>query len=202
MRGDKARPNSKKTIAHLEKICKQPYTKDNLKSNIIEFQTFDKHEVTLSMSNKQSDCGHPVKNISFDKLYSSINELVQRGEVVKTVDSGTSLEIFTYRATATFSNPMVRLSRGLVLHPPSRTVVTRPFVRFFEGNLLPLPVDMIALWGKVGGSFHISIINFNKQINVNLILIALVFRIMCPQNRTKSVNWGGEGACSHIRVQP
>ena len=138
IRRDKARPNSDKTVAHLKKICQQPYTKDHLKCNLIQVQIFDKHgdnEATLSKSRKQIDCEHPVGAISFDKLYSSINELVQRGEVEKTVDSGTSLEIFTYRATAAFSNPMVRLSRGLVLHPPSRTVVTKPFVRFFEGKL-------------------------------------------------------------------
>ena len=138
IRRDKARPNSDKTVAHLKKICQQPYTKDDLKCNLIQVQIFDKHgnnEATLSKSSKQIDCEHAVGATAFDKLYSSINELVQRGEVEKTVDSGTSLEIFTYRATAAFSNPMVRLSRGLVLHPPSRTVVTRPFVRFFEGNL-------------------------------------------------------------------
>ena len=138
IRRDKARPNSDKTVAHLKKICQQPYTKKDLKCNLIQFQILGKRgddEATLSKSSKQIDCEHPVGATAFDKLYSSINELVQRGEVEKTVDSGTSLEIFTYRATAAFSNPMVRLSRGLVLHPPSRTVVTRPFVRFFEGNL-------------------------------------------------------------------
>ena len=138
IRRDKAKPNSDKTVAHLKKICQQPYRKKDLKCNLVQVQIFGKRgddEATLSKSSKKIDCGHPVGGISFDKLYSSINELVQRGEVEKTVDSGTSLEIFTYRAAAAFSNPMVRLSRGLVLHPPSRTVVTRPFVRFFESKL-------------------------------------------------------------------
>ena len=134
----KYRPNCGKTVAHLEKICKQPYTRDDLKCNLTQVNIVDKREddeVTRSKSSKQSDCYHPVEGISFDKLLSDINELVQRGEVEKTVDSGTSLEIFTYCATATFSNPMICLFCGLVLHPPSRTVVTRPFVRVFEGNL-------------------------------------------------------------------
>ena len=135
----KDRPHSGKTVAHFEKICKQPYTKYDLKCNLTQMKMSDKHEdgeMTLSKSSKQSDCSYPVEGFSFDKLFSDINELVQRGEVEKTVDSGTSLEIFAYnRATATFSNPLIPLSRGLVLHPPSKSVVTRPFVRFFEGNL-------------------------------------------------------------------
>ena len=139
VRNDKAGPNLDKTVAHLKKICQQPFTKDDLKCHLTQVKFFDKHgddEVTLSGTSKQSDCVHPVEGISFDNLFSDIMELVQRGEVEKTVDEATNLEIITYRATASFSNPIVRLSRGLVLHPPSKTVVTRPFVRFFEGNVI------------------------------------------------------------------
>ena len=110
----------------------QSYSDEKLKIS----EKHEDDEMTLSKSGKQSDCSYPVEGISFDKLFSDMNELVQRGEVEKTVDSGTSLEVFTYnRATATFSNPLIPLTRGLILHPPSKSVVTRPFVRFFEGNL-------------------------------------------------------------------
>ena len=141
VRSDKARPNSDKTVAHLRKICQQPYTKDYLKYDITQVKIFDKHEddeVALNNKpSKQSDCGHPaVEGISFDNLFSGINQLVQCGEVEKTVDDATNLEIITYRATASFSNHIVGLYRGLVLHPPSKTVVTRPFVRFYEGNVM------------------------------------------------------------------
>lgn len=133
VRPDKVVSNSDKTIDHLKKICQQPYTKEFLACNLTHISIFNKHEAKSKCD--QVDCGHPTKSFSFDELFSNVNELVQLGKVEKTVDVSTSLEIFSYRASNSFSNPMmVRLSRGLVLHPPSKTVVTKPFVRFYEGN--------------------------------------------------------------------
>ena len=131
---DKAVQNAYKTIAHLEKMCKQPFTKDYFLCSLIQVRNVNKHK-DKSESTEPSDFGHPTKSFSFDELSSNLNELIELGDVEKTVDNATSLEIFTYRASASFNNPMmIRLSGGLVLHPPSKTVVTRPFVRFYEGN--------------------------------------------------------------------
>ncbi|CAB4020274.1 2 -5 RNA ligase [Paramuricea clavata] len=131
-RYDKAVPNSDETIAHLMKICQQPFTKDYFLCSLIQVRNFGKQEVE-SKSSEHADCGHPTRSFSFDELFSNLNELVQLGEVEKTVDVSTSLEIFSCRVSDSSSNPMMaRLSRGLVLHPPSKTVVSRPFVRFYE----------------------------------------------------------------------
>ena len=135
-RCDKAVQNADKTIAHLEKICQQPFTQDYLLCSLIQVRHITKHK-DRSKSTEPSDCVHPTKSFSFDELSSNLSELVELGEVEKTVDHATSLEIFTCRASAAFNNPvMVRLSRGLVLHPPSKTVVTKPFVKFYEGNFI------------------------------------------------------------------
>ncbi len=136
VRHDKVGANSRKTVDHLTAICQQPYTKEYFMSNLAQVGLFTKHK-SRSKSSEQYDCVHPTKSFSFDELSSNLSELVQLGKVEKTVDHATGLEIFTYCASASFNNPMmVRLSRGLVLHPPSKTVVTRPFVRFYEGNFI------------------------------------------------------------------
>ena len=88
---------------------------------------------TASPRNKRHPLIHPTMSYSFDELYSLVNQLVQLNEVEKNIESTTSLEIFNYHSSSSPSNPNVQICRGLVLHPESKTVVTKPFVRFFEG---------------------------------------------------------------------
>ena len=131
-RHDKAMPNADNTIAHLKKMCRKPFSKDYLLCSLIHLRNFDKHK-DEGRTSKLSGCGHPTNTLSFDELYSNLNELVQLGDIQKTVDLATGLEIFSCRALAAFSSPMMaHLSRGLVLHPLSKKVVTKPFVKFYE----------------------------------------------------------------------
>ena len=106
----------------------------DIKSVISNPEVFEKQEST-SASGEQFDCLHPANRCSFDKLLANITELVKRGEVNRTVDPATGLEIFSYCTPASLKDSiMLRLSRGLVLHPPSKTIATKPFVRFYEGD--------------------------------------------------------------------
>ena len=86
-----------------------------------------------SQRNKRHPLIHPTMSYSFDELYSLVNQLVLLNEVEKIIESATNLEIFNYYISSSPSNPNVQFCRGLVLHPESKTVVTKPFVRFFEG---------------------------------------------------------------------
>ena len=133
-RTDKDASNSDKTIDHVQRMSEQPYTMEDLVCDLAQISKFEKYELKTK-TDEQFHCHHPANNYSFDELFSSITELVERGEVERTVDPGTGLEIFNYCTLASLSDPiMLRLSRGLVLHPPSKTIVTKPFVRFYEGN--------------------------------------------------------------------
>ena len=132
-RRDKAMQNADSTIAHLTEMCQKPFSKDYFLCSLIHVRNFHKRK---DEGKTRSSCGHPTNTLSFDELYSNLNELVQLGEVQKTVDLATSLEIFSCRALASSSSPMMtHLSRGLVLHPLSKTVVTKPFVKFYEGKI-------------------------------------------------------------------
>ena len=142
-RTDKVAPNSDQTIAHVQQISEQPYTMENLVFDLAQINNFKKHG-SKSNSSEQFDCDHPAKSHSFDELFSNLIQLVERGEVNRTVDPATGLEIFSYCTPASLSDSiMLRLSRGLVLHPPSKTIVTRPFVRFYEGNFQIYKVNLL-----------------------------------------------------------
>jgi hypothetical protein len=127
VRRDKSTPNSNETINHLETICQQPYTEEYFTADVTGISgNFEELE------NSRTSENHPVVGYSFDELYAKLTEVVTLGYVKKTVDSETQLEVFNYSTSV--SNPFISLCRGLVLHVDSKTIVTKPFVRFFEGN--------------------------------------------------------------------
>ncbi|XP_028392639.1 uncharacterized protein LOC114517180 [Dendronephthya gigantea] len=150
VRYDKDAPDSVDIVAHLEKICQQPFTKDNLLSNLAQHRS-----VTNVTGISAGD--RPTNSLSFDELFLKIEDLVKVGKVDKTVDSVTGLEMFIYdRSTASFSDPIVLLCRGLVLHPPSKTVVTRPFIKFLEHAGSRDPNEMVEATIKYDGSLGIA----------------------------------------------
>ena len=128
VRQDKSGPNSDETIGHVEKMCQQPYTEEHLIADL----TGNVDELKHTTNTTAPSVSHPSVGYSFDELYTKITELVDLGYVEKTIDSGTKLEIFNYSTSV--KNPLVSLCRGMVLHPDSKTIVTKPFVRLFEGN--------------------------------------------------------------------
>ena len=141
LRHDKPAPNSDDTIDWLEKICQDPYPIGRLVTHLTQIIDDDKmkkdENSAANPPNKRHPLIHPTMSYSFDELYSLVNQLVLLNEVEKNIESTTSLEIFNYHSSSSPSNPNVQLCRGLVLHPESKTVVTKPFVRFFEGMHKP-----------------------------------------------------------------
>ena len=141
LRHDKPAPNSDDTIDWLEKICQDPYPIGRLVTHLTRIIDDDKmkkdENSAANPPNKRHPLIHPTMSYSFDELYSLVNQLVLLNEVEKNIESTTSLEIFNYHSSSSPSNPNVQICRGLVLHPESKTVVTKPFVRFFEGMYKP-----------------------------------------------------------------
>jgi hypothetical protein len=131
VRQDKSGPNSDETIDHVEKMCQQPYTEEHLIADLTGING-NVDELKHTTNTTAPSVSHPSVGYSFDELYTKITELVDLGYVEKTIDSGTKLEIFNYSTSV--KNPLVSLCRGMVLHPDSKTIVTKPFVRLFEGN--------------------------------------------------------------------
>ena len=134
VRQDKSAPNSDETIDHVEKICQQPYTVKYLIEDLTRIGCSNEHVNTPKVAAPPAS-KHPSGAYSFDELYAEITKLVHSGYVEKTVDSCTDLEIINCSKTvpASVSNSILSQCRGLVVHPNSKTIVTKPFVRFFEG---------------------------------------------------------------------
>ncbi len=133
VRQDKSGPNSDETIDHVEKMFQRSYTVKHLVEDLTGIERFNEF-IDAASATAPSVMNHPSLDYSFDELYGKIAELVHLGYVEQTVDSDTNLEILNYSTPV--RDPLVSLCRGLVLHPQSKSIVTKPFVRFFEGNYL------------------------------------------------------------------
>eukprot|EP00597_Dinobryon_sp_UTEXLB2267_P009990 CAMPEP_0170099968 /NCGR_PEP_ID=MMETSP0020_2-20130122/1358_1 /TAXON_ID=98059 /ORGANISM="Dinobryon sp., Strain UTEXLB2267" /LENGTH=793 /DNA_ID=CAMNT_0010322733 /DNA_START=834 /DNA_END=3215 /DNA_ORIENTATION=+ len=81
---------------------------------------------------------HPARCMPFAVLYSTAMDLVQRRQVERTVDEVTGLEIFSYligdSVDGIKSDVDISMSRGLILHSPSESILATPFVRFFRAK--------------------------------------------------------------------
>jgi hypothetical protein len=75
---------------------------------------------------------HPARGLPFQELQACIMERVEAGAVERWVEEGSGLEVFSYTGSAAGDPAVAAMCRGLVLHPPSSTVVATPFVRFTE----------------------------------------------------------------------
>jgi hypothetical protein len=81
---------------------------------------------------------HPARSLPFEELRSSVMERVEAGEVERWVDEASGLEVFSYTGAPAVGDRVAAMRRGLVLHPPSGSVVATPFVRFSELPGAPL----------------------------------------------------------------
>ncbi|PNH03221.1 hypothetical protein TSOC_010756 [Tetrabaena socialis] len=75
---------------------------------------------------------HPARLLPYEELCDKVSAAVAAGTVERWVDAATGLEVFNYTRLSATLDPVERMCRGLVLHPPSRTVVATPFARFGE----------------------------------------------------------------------
>ncbi|EFJ39408.1 hypothetical protein VOLCADRAFT_101013, partial [Volvox carteri f. nagariensis] len=80
-------------------------------------------------------------------LYDRVMAAVTSGCVERTVEPESGLEIFNYRSGAVLGS-VEAMCRGLVLHPPSNTVVAAPFVKFSE--VPPLHLRGVAVHSQAG----------------------------------------------------
>mgnify|MGYP002803881544 CR=1 FL=1 len=151
VRRDKSLPNSKETIDHVETICQQPYSKEYFTADLTNLS-----ENYEEIKSSQTPVNHPLVGYSFDELYVKLTELVSVGYVEKTIDSDTQLEILNYSISV--RNPLISLCRGLVLHPDSKTIVTKPFVRFFEDVEEFNPNELVEATIKYDGTLGIAFV--------------------------------------------
>ncbi|KAG2496623.1 hypothetical protein HYH03_005444 [Edaphochlamys debaryana] len=104
---------------------------------------------------------HPARRMPFDELYGSVMAAVEAGGVERSVDPGSGLELFDCRPGAEAASEVEALCRGLVLHPPSRTVVAAPFGPLGElsrpppaepaqDSARPASPDLWGGWGEEG----------------------------------------------------
>lgn len=75
---------------------------------------------------------HPTRSLSFAALLSCVDELVSLQKVERWVDADTGLHVYSYVKTSVeeLSSLDMNMCRGLVLHPPSATIVANSFVKF------------------------------------------------------------------------
>jgi len=79
-------------------------------------------------------CGiHPARTIPFDSLYDALQNEIQKGAIIKTIDPTGKLELYSYTADTKFNaswNVYSLISRGLILCPGEKKVVATPFPAF------------------------------------------------------------------------
>ena len=137
VRSDKILPNSKETVEKTKQLVISPFTADHVLKALNYFaglfgSTTCDHTLSLDLTSKQV---HPSLLVPFAELYESIAKEVKNGNVERITNESTGLEIYNYHQHAPLDHMTVRLCRGLVIHSSSRSVVTKPFVRFFEDNI-------------------------------------------------------------------
>ena len=137
VRNDKILPNSKETQEKTKQLVTSPFTEDHVLKALSDFagifgSTTCDHILSLDFTSKQV---HPSLLVPFAELYESITKEAKKGNVRRTRNESTGLEIYNYYQHAPLDNMTVRMCRGLVIHPSSKSVVTKPFVRFYEDSI-------------------------------------------------------------------
>ncbi|KAG2496220.1 hypothetical protein HYH03_005818 [Edaphochlamys debaryana] len=80
----------------------------------------------------------PARLLPFEELYGSVMAGVEAGVVERIVDPDCGLEVFSCRTMRAHALPVAALCRGLVLHPPSRSVVAAPLAPYGQPSDLPV----------------------------------------------------------------
>ena len=88
--------------------------------------------INLDLTSKQS---HPSVVVPFTELCESITKEVKNGNVGRITNESTGLEIYNYYQHAPLGHLTVGIFRGLVIHSSSKSVVNKPFVRFYEDSI-------------------------------------------------------------------
>jgi RNA ligase len=104
---------------------------------------------------------HPARKLDFDALYSGLMEQVKSKYI--RLSRHNELELFTYSQSTVYErnwNLYTLISRGLILHPPSKAVIATPFPKFFnygemEGGEHPELCSDSIIYEKMDGSLAI-----------------------------------------------
>ncbi|PNW75381.1 hypothetical protein CHLRE_12g524850v5, partial [Chlamydomonas reinhardtii] len=96
---------------------------------------------------------HPARTQRFADVHSQVLEQVAAGVVERWEDpAGSGLEVYSYRQNreAATAGPVAAMCRGLILHPPSESVVATPFARFGDAQPDDLAASVSAAASGVG----------------------------------------------------
>ena len=149
VRSDKILPNSKETVERTKELIVSPFTEDDILEALDNFTSslgsliYNNPASSLSLAREQI---HPSLLVPFDELYENIMEEVKNKNVEKITDKSTGLEIFNYYQCAPLDHITVCMCRGLVIDPNSKSMVTKPFIRFFEQDFGPGKFINIAVY--------------------------------------------------------
>lgn len=116
---DKLHANSDRVKSSIESFCNQPLTPEHFAA--VAAQWAAKIQMIQYPYVAESDDTRKVlcNRVGFESLYKTALEEVEKGTVLRSVDSETGLEIFSYCVNSSSIN--INRCRGLVLHPPSRS---------------------------------------------------------------------------------
>ena len=97
--------------------------------NSCEYSNDKGSNADLSCNNSQISNTHPIRSISFENVYKEIIALIDKGLVERYLHESSGLEVFSYITRGKQKRSELEyICRGLVLHPPTKTVVTNSFV--------------------------------------------------------------------------
>jgi len=114
---------------------------------------------------------HPAVNMSFDTLYSNLQQEIALGNVYHQFDVTGNLEIFSYSDQCSFDKNWTlysMLARGLILAPNEKIVVALAYPKFFnygEYDSYQIPNEPFEVLEKIDGSLGI-VFYYNNQWNV------------------------------------
>ncbi|KXZ47387.1 hypothetical protein GPECTOR_35g825 [Gonium pectorale] len=148
---------------------------------------------------------HPARGMEYGDLYDKVLAAVAAGDVERAVDSvdpGSGLEIFNYREGAPLGG-VEGLCRGLVLHPPSRTVVATPFTKFAEHQEPKAPAPRPAA-GPAGARDTFGPRRLRRQLLTPVVatLVPLLGSGLEGQEETQQQPTGGDGGRGADRRSP
>lgn len=103
---------------------------------------------------------HPARTIDFDVLYAGLEDARTSGLVVRKDCDETGRALYVYSQSCVYGDgwsDTTLLARGLILHPPSKSIVATPFPKFFNAGerLGSIPDMPFEVFEKVDGSLAI-----------------------------------------------
>ena len=126
VRWDKRAGNARSVVAALERRA----ARGHYLSHEMLVGAVQQVQEAAAAQQAQQPVGHPAREVSFEQLQAQVAAEVAAGHVERWVHSASGLEVYCYLQEAGVPSGVAAWCRGLVLHPPSTTLVATPWVRF------------------------------------------------------------------------